>query len=139
MLRGYDKQQESALVAQLRTLYRSRPFTKAVPFQKTFPGLSGDEIVELWVPQNSYFEVGVITIRADLAGVDLLLCDTVAANPFLFAMPPTGIYQTIDLAPGYRSLSYNGARLVANDPAANGVTIKGVVYGWEVTSDGYYR
>jgi hypothetical protein len=139
VLDNYNQNRDKALIDQLRTIYRSRPFTKAIPFSKAFPGLSADEIVDIWIPQNSYFEVALITIRASIAGVDLALCDTTKDNPFLFVMPPTTIYQEIDLLPGYRSLSYNGARLVANDPTVSGTTIKGVVYGWEVTPGGYYR
>lgn len=139
MLSGYDADRDSRIVKQLQTAYRARPFTKAVPFNKTFVG-GADEVVNLWVPVNAYFEAAIILIRASIAGVDLALCDSTKENPFMFVMAPTTIYQTVDIQPGYRSLSYNGARLVANDPAANaGLTIKGVIYGWEITQEGYYR
>ena len=127
------------LLAQLATLYRARPFTKSIPFNVTFPGVGAVETAELWVPKNAYFELAAVVIRADAAGVDLTLVDTSPGASVLFVMPPTAEYQTINLNPGYRSLLYNGARLLAVDENASGVTIKGNLFGWEVTPDGYYR
>lgn len=124
-----------AIGDQLRTLYRARPFTKAVPFNQ----ILGPNPVSLWKPVNAYFEVAIVTIRSNLPLVDLVLLDTSTGQPFLFVMPPVDRYQHIDLSPGYRSLMYSGAELFIWDPANTGAQVKGVVYGWEVTPDGYYR
>lgn len=129
----------AALMRELRTLYRARPFTKAIPFSLALPVANTEEVRDLWVPQNAYFEIGLVTIRCSVAGVDLSLCDTNWQNPFLFVMAPTTEYQTISLIPGYRSLLSSGAKVVVNNPALTVATIKGVLFGWEVTQDGYYR
>ena len=97
MLAGYNSQRDAALIAQLRTLYRGRPYTKAVPFQKLLPSTNADEVTALWTPQNAHFEAALLVIRADTAGVDLNFCDTTAQAPFLFAMAPTTTYQVIDI------------------------------------------
>ncbi len=125
----------AAIGDQLRTLYRARPFTKAVPFNQ----ILGADPVSLWKPINAYFEIAIVTIRSSIANVDLILLDTSTGQPFLFMMPPTSEYQHIDMSPGYRSLMYSGAELLIWDPANTGAQVKGVVYGWEVTPDGYYR
>lgn len=123
------------LLRQLRTMFRARPFSKAVPFQKA---ISDTVTGDLWTPINAYFEVGAVLIRADTAGIDVLIADTDVSNPFMFLMPPTTIYQLVSLLPnGYRSIAYSGAKMVANASAA--VTIKGIVYGWEVNNNGVYR
>lgn len=124
-----------AVQNQLRTLYRARPFTKAVPFNN----ILGADPIPLWLPQNAYFEVAKIFVRASIAAVDLVFADTQAQQPIAFIMPPTGSYQGYDIDPGYRSLLYNNAQLLVWDPSNSGVQIKGVIYGWEVTPDGYYR
>jgi hypothetical protein len=124
-----------ALLQQLRTLYRARPFTKAVPFSVTI----ADALTELWSPTNAYFELSAMIVRSDTAGLDLALVDTTEAQPFLFFMPPTTIYQTFDISPGYRSLLYSQARVQLWDPTVSGAVVKGVLYGWEVTQEGWYR
>lgn len=133
---GAQDQQLKTLIEQMRTLYRARPFTKSVPFQIQ---LTADEVVEIWSPKNSFFEVGKIIIRATVAGADLSFLDTSIGSPFAFAMPPTTIYQEIDLSPGYRSLSASQARLLVQDANSTGALIKGAVLGWEVNPNGDYR
>lgn len=128
----------AALMHELRTLYRGRPFTKAVPFQvnlNTNPEIG----VDLWVPKNSYFQCALVSIRATVAGQDLALCDTTPQQPFLFVMPPTTAYALFTLDPGYRSVAYSGAKVIIHDPLASGNPVKGVLFGWEVNPDGNYR
>lgn len=134
-MRASNDQQIRTLLDELRTLYRARPFTKAVPFNQT---MTADPL-PIWTPVNSYFEVGKIIIRSSIAGVDLSICDTVVAQPFGFAMPPTTIYQEIDYDPGYRSLLAQQAKVLLFDASASGTTVKGVILGWEVTPEGFYR
>lgn len=124
-----------AVQNQLRTLYRARPFTKAVPFNN----ILGADPIPLWQPQNSYFEVSKIFLRGDIAGVDLVFADTQQQQPIAFMFTQTGVYVPYDIDPGYRSLLYNNAQLIVWDPSNSGVQIKGVIYGWEVTPEGYYR
>lgn len=136
MLGEYDRD----LMVSMATLFRGRPFTKSVPFQVVLPAAgAADQFTPIWVPQNSFFELAILIIRSDVAGVDLAVCDSNAANPFLFVMPPTTIYQRIDINPGYRSLSYSNASMGLNDPTLSGATMKGVALGWEVDNNGYYR
>jgi hypothetical protein len=124
---------------QLRLLYRSRPFTKSVPFNVLLP-TDPTIVAPLWLPENAYFEVSIIVARSDTAGVDINFCDTTQHNPFLFAMLPTTTYQVIDISPGYRSLQYMSAKLGVTNPAGTAaVNIKGIILGWEVNPDGYYR
>jgi hypothetical protein len=132
-------QRDAALIAQLRTLYRSRPFTKAIPFQVTLPVTSADTVADLWVPNAAYFEAAILVARCNVAGIDINFCDTNAQNPFLFVMLSTTTYQVIDIQPGYRSLQSNGAKLVVTNLLLILGVIKGVWMGWEVTQEGYYR
>lgn len=124
------------LIRQLRNLFRGRPFTKAVPYQKVIAAAT--DVVDLWTPINAYFEVGLVLMRANVAAIDVLLGDGQVSNPFMFIMPSTTEYSMVSLLPnGYRSVSYSGTKLVAQ--ASGAVTLKGVVYGWEVNPDGNYR
>lgn len=128
------------MMRSMATLFRSRPFTKSVPFQLTLPAAGAtDQISPIWVPRNSYYELAILVIRADTAGLDLAVCDGNAANPFLFVMPPTTEYQVVDINPGYRSLSYSNAIMGLNDPTLSGAVVKGVALGWEINPDGDYR
>jgi hypothetical protein len=126
----------ASVMDQMNTLYRARPFTKAVPFNNILPGVNP---LALWAPQNAYFEVGVVLMRAGTVGVDIVLADSRAEQPFMFIMPPTDRYERVDISPGYRSLMFQNASVVAWDPSGSNVQIKGVIYGWEVTPEGYYR
>jgi len=137
MLDGYNQKRDGAILAQLRTMYRARPFTKAIPFQKALP--TDDSVTPLWVPNGAYFEAALLIARCDVAGIDLNFVDTNGSNPFLFAMLPTTSYQAFDLTPGYRSQQYSNALLGVTNPAHTAGNIKGVWYGWEVNPDGYYR
>lgn len=126
------------LLDQLNTLYRARPFTKAVPFNSilTTDGLP----TLLWAPVNAYFEVAKVFIWCDTALTDLALLDSNVGQPFLFMMPPQDDYREYPLDPGYRSLLFNNAQLLIWDQGANtGAQVKGVILGWEVTKEGYYR
>lgn len=126
-----------AIIEQMRTLYRARPFTKSIPFNQT---LNGADPVAIWSPNNGHFEVAHIYIRCDTVGIDLSICDSTTAQPFAFSMPPTTEYEHIDTSPGYRSLLAQNAQLLIFDPAATGTpVIKGFILGWEVTKEGYYR
>lgn len=128
-----------AVVARLiRQLYRARPFTKAIPFNKTLPVATVDEMIELWVPQNSYFELVILAIKANIA-VDLNVCDTNPQNPFIFIQPSTTEYTLYSIPPGYRSQNFINAKVVLTNPGLLAGTIKGVIYGYEVTQEGNYR
>lgn len=129
----------AAILGQLGTLYRSRPYTKVVPFNVTFPGVDPVESAEIWKPSNAYFELAIVVIRASFAGVDLMFAEENNGNPILPVMPPTAEYQVIDINPGYRSLKYSNARLVLIDETTSGVQVKGSVFGYEVDPRGYYR
>ena len=128
-----------AVVARLvRQRYRARPFTKAVPFNKTLPVGAVTDFVELWVPQNSYFELVWMYIKAS-AAADLNVCDTNIDAPFLFIQPSTTAYTPYDLSPGYRSLNFASSKVILTNPGLIAGTIKGVIYGYEVTREGNYR
>jgi len=129
---------DSAFAKIARQLYRARPFTKAIPFNKTLTG-TPDEFVTLWVPVNAYFEVVHINIRATVASVDLSICDTNPAAPFAFVMPSTTEYSAIDLTPGYRSQNFSNVAVIISNPGNVACQIKGVIYGYEVTREGSYR
>lgn len=139
MLDKRDQRLTDAMSAKLDTLYRARPYTKAIPFNRVLPG--ADDFIELWVPSNAMFELVTGVIRCDTAGIDISLCDSSKDNPFYFVMPPTTEYSPILLGPsGYRSLpNYGGAKLLLTNPTGTSGTVKGVLFGYEVTLDGYYR
>lgn len=128
---------DSALAKMVRQLYRARPFTKAVPFNKTLAGT--ERFVTLWTPVNAYFEVVHIVIRSSVAGVDLSFCDTNPDAPFAFVMPDTASYTEQDLTPGYRSQNFSNVAVILVNPANTPCQIKGVIYGYEVTREGNYR
>jgi len=120
----------------LRQLFRGKPFTKAIPFNRNLPSATG--IIDLWVPSGAFFEIAIVTIRCTVAGVDLTLADTTADNPFLFVMPDTTKYDQYPLYPGYRSLNTTSKVVLAN-PAGTVAQVKGVLFGYEVTKEGHYR
>ena len=128
-----------AVVARLiRQLYRARPFTKAVPFNKTLPVATAETFIELWSPQNSYFELVILAIKANVAA-DLNVCDTNPQNPFIFIQPATTEYTLYSIPPGYRSQNFINAKVILTNPGLVVGTIKGVIYGYEVTQEGNYR
>jgi hypothetical protein len=128
-----------AVVARLiRQLYRARPFTKAIPFNKTLPVATVDTFIELWNPTNAYFEVVILAIKASVAA-DLNICDTNPQNPFIFIQPSTTEYTLYSIPPGYRSQSPINAKVILTNPGLVAGTIKGVLYGYEVTQEGNYR
>jgi hypothetical protein len=125
-----------ALMQALSRLYRSRPFTKSIPFAKTLVDAS-DQFV-LWTPIAATFELAYLIVKSANA-YDGQLCDTTPDNAFLlFDCDNTG-FKTYDILPGYRSNQTNSSKLLLTNP--NGITgvIKGTLLGWEVTRDGYYR
>ena len=128
-----------AVVARLlRQLYRARPFSKAVPFNRALPVASADDFIELWVPQNSYFEFVLMYIKASVAA-DLNICDTNPNNPFAFVQPSTTEYTLVNLTPGYRSQNFASVKVILTNPGLVAGTIKGAIYGYEVTREGSYR
>jgi len=127
-----------ALAKITNTLFRGRPYSIAVPFLKTFTGVAG-EAFTLWTPDNAYFELANVYARSTVA-VELMFADGNAAAPIGFMVAPTATYERIDLgmAP-YRSVSHTQAQLLLVDLNGVACVVRGVVYGWEVTRDGYYR
>jgi hypothetical protein len=125
----------SRLLAQL---FRGRPYTKAIPFAKTFAGVAG-ESVELWLPQNAHFELAGGIVRGTVT-LDAYLADTQAEVPFAYVQVPTTTYARIETGNGtYRSLTAHSPRLLLVNPGGVASTVKGVLYGWEVTPEGAYR
>jgi hypothetical protein len=129
---------DTVVARLMRQLYRARPFTKAIPFNKTLPVASVDDFIELWLPNNAYFELVFLSIKAS-AAADLNFCDTNQQNPFLFVQPSTTEYTLVGIPPGYRSQSPINAKVIVTNPGLVVGTIKGVIYGYEVTPEGSYR
>jgi hypothetical protein len=123
----------------LNKLFRGRPYTKAIPFLETFTGVAGETFV-LWTPVNAYFETAMIYVRSSAADIELAYADSTQDNPFGFQIAPTTRYDQYDfgLAP-YRSLSPTNTRMLITDINGVATVVRGVIYGWEVTPEGWYR
>jgi hypothetical protein len=128
---------QQAVIAQLRTLYRGRPFTRAIPFNKALPAVGS--VADLWLPTGAMFELVRYVIQSSVGGVDLALCDTRLESPFSFVIPDVASYTPVDLSPGYRGNPISGGKVVLSNPSGAVGTVKGVLYGYEVTQEGFYR
>lgn len=129
MLEGYNR--------QLVGLYRARPYTKAIPFNVT---VNSAGMFPLWTPQNSFFELNRMYIKSTIANIDFAIVDTNITDICAMVIPSTALYTLVDLGPaGYRSILSSNSVLGIVDPTNAGATVKGVIYGWEVTKEGNYR
>lgn len=118
---------------------RTIPFPlKTFPFKVTFDGTAGDAH-EIWTPVNAAFEFAGLVARADDL-IDLNICDDNASTPFAFVQPDTDNYRPSTVLPGVYRANQQGNKLILVDSyGGRVVTVKGIVYGWEVTAEGVYR
>ena len=123
----------------LAHLFQGRPYTKVVPFAVTFSGVVG-EFTPIWLPQNAYFEVAFIRVKSSTVAAEVTFSDTDPSAALAFAIAvPTG-YENVFLGLAtYRSLQSSNPKLLLVDFQGVANTIKGTVYGWEVTREGFYR
>lgn len=125
------------VVAQL---FRGRPYTKAIPFEFILTGTLGATFL-LWSPVNAYFEIALIQSKSTVP-LDLALADTDGSLVIGFIGPDgTNSYGpgTLDFGiSGFRSQNHINPKLLLVDGGVAG-TVKGTVYGWEVTDNGDYR
>jgi hypothetical protein len=119
-------------------LFRGRPYGPVHVFTVVFTG-AADEAHELWVPDQAFWELGMLIIKGT-AAADYMLCDT-NPNIIIGMVDVNGIgYNKFD--PGLasiRSQSPIGAKLLIRDIAGVASTVKGVALGWEVSREGFYR
>lgn len=119
--------------------YKGRPYTKVVPFAFTNAGAVAGQSNVLWTPRGAYFELALLLAKSTAAG-DYNLCDTNASNIIGFIQFDGVNYSRFDLGlAGIRSNHLSNASLIIVDPVGVIATIKGAVYGWEVTQEGNYR
>jgi len=120
------------------TTFQGRPYTKAVPFAKTFTAVAG-QTQQIWQPKGAYFELALLLAKSTAAG-EYAICDTDPSNIIGYIQFDGTNYSRLDLGmAGIRSNRLNNATLILLSPLAIAATIKGVVYGWEVTQEGNYR
>jgi len=120
------------------TTLQGRPYTKAVPFARTFSG-AVDELLTIWTPVGAYFELAMIIAKSTAAG-EYAICDTVGANIIGYIQFDGANFSRLDLGlAGIRANRLTQANLALLDPVGIAATIHGVCYGWEVTAEGSYR
>jgi hypothetical protein len=118
--------------------FQGRPYTKAVPFARTFAGTAG-QLLAVWRPVGAYFELGLLIAKSTVAG-EFAVCDTTSENIIGYIQFDGVNFSRLDLGlAGIRSNRLNNATLALLDLAGVGGTTHGVVYGWEVTQEGNYR
>jgi hypothetical protein len=127
-------------MAQLFQLYRGRPYTKVVPFSLTFAGAVANEAATLYAPQSAFFEFAGGVINSS-ATAEFALCDATRQNPFTLVIAGSGAYTPIQIGAlaTYRSVGPTGAKLLLVAQGLVACTVKGVVWIWDVTTEGYYR
>jgi len=122
----------------MRRLYTGRPYSQRIPFAKTLTGTAGQQI-PLWVPTNAFWELDILWLKSDGA-VEVVLADTTPDN-IIGWVACDGVNWsrfTFNNAT-VRSQGYSNTQLLLVDTVGVSCNIKGVVYGWELTPDGYYR
>lgn len=108
------------------------------PFEFEFSGAQGENRV-IWEPQNAVFELAGIIVRS-MTPMDLNVCDSSPAIPIMFVQTLAGVYTSLFLGHGrVRSTNHVNPRLILMDPVGVQTLVKGMVYGYEFTRDGYYR
>ena len=113
-------------------------YSRVVPFELTFSGVQGESFT-IWTVESGAFELAALSIRGTVA-MDLNICDTSQAIPVAFVAIELGRYVSPWLGTGrVRSGSYTGSRLILLDPVGVAGRVKGIVYGYELTREGYYR
>lgn len=124
----------------LYQLFRGRPYTKAYPFSFSFTGVAGENTA-LWVPNNAFFELAGGTILGS-AAAEFQLHDGNTNNPFAGVVTVTNTYVPVQLGgqASYRSIGPAGnCKLLLVDVAGVINNVRGFLYGWEVTPEGFYR
>jgi len=114
-------------------------YSRIIPFELTFSGAQG-EAYSVWVVESGAFELSALSVRCDVP-MDLNVCDTSPGIPIGFLQLLPGSYLPLNLGTGrVRSASYTNSRLILMDPVGGAtVRVKGIVYGYELTREGYYR
>jgi hypothetical protein len=110
----------------------------ATPFEFEFSGAQGENRA-VWVPDNAVFEFAGIIVRSFTA-MDMNVCDSHPGIPICFVQTLAGVYTSQFLGIGrVRSTNHVNPRLILMDPVGVQTLVKGMVYGYEFTRDGYYR
>ena len=123
----------------VQRLFQGRPYTKVVPFAVTFTGVAG-EFTEIWLPTNAYFEIAHIRIKVDTTAAELTFSDTDPSAVVNLVIAQTTGYEEVTFGIStYRSNISSNPKLLLMDFTGVANVAKGVVFGWEVTRDGYYR
>jgi hypothetical protein len=118
--------------------FKGRPYTKAVPFSKTFSGAAA-EFQTLWPVIGGFFELALLLAKSTAAG-EYAVCDSDPSNVIGFIQFDGVNFSRLDLGlAGIRSNRLNNSKLVLLDPVGIVATVHGVAYGWEVTQEGNYR
>jgi len=120
------------------TIFQGRPYTKAVPFAKTFTAVANQQ-QEVWRVSGGFFELGLLLAKSTAAG-EYAICDGNAENIIGYIQFDGVNFSRLDLGmAGIRSNRLNNAILLLVSPVAIAATVHGVAYGWEVTQEGNYR
>jgi hypothetical protein len=118
--------------------FRGRPYTKAIPFAKTFTAVAG-QTQEVWRVTGAFFELGLLIAKSTAAG-EYAVCDSKAEAIIGYIQFDGVNFSRLDLGmAGIRSNRLNNAALLLLSPVAIAATVHGCVYGWEVTQEGNYR
>jgi hypothetical protein len=118
--------------------FQGRPYTKAVPFAKTFSGAAG-ETQQVWQIVGAFFELGLLIAKSNAAG-EYAVCDSNTSSIIGYIQFDGVNFSRLDLGmAGIRSNRLSNAMLLLLDPVGIVATVHGVAYGWEVTQDGSYR
>jgi hypothetical protein len=130
---------DKVLVRAMSALYKGRPYTRAIPFAKTFTGAPGNA-QEIWTVKNGFFVFAHGSIFSDVAGSLYYLSDTDASTIFAMVIGDTAVMTPIDVGQEtYKSNSFAAPKILVVDPIGAVTTIQGVLYIWEVTQEGVYR
>jgi hypothetical protein len=114
------------------------PYSVQAPFLIDFSGAKG-ETHTIWKPQNATFWLGALTIRGNVAA-DLNVCDSDPALPVGFISLSGSGYDELNIGVGLvKSTNTTNSRLLLMDPVGVVMSVKGVVYGYEVTPEGAVR
>jgi hypothetical protein len=110
----------------------------ATPFEFEFSGAQGENLA-VWVPRNAVFEFAGIIVRSAVP-MDMNVCDSHPGIPIMFLQTLAGVYTASWTIGGrVRSTNHVNPQLILMDPVGVQTLVKGVVYGYEFTRDGYYR
>jgi hypothetical protein len=113
-------------------------YSRVIPFELDFHGVQGESYA-VWTVESGTFELVALSARCTVP-MDLNVCDSNPALPIGFLALTPGAYLPLLIGTGrVRSSSYTNSRLILLDPVGVVTRIKGIVYGYELTREGWYR